>query len=363
VNESALSFSVPRDGEIRFGLGGVKGVGEAAVEAILESRKERIFASLFDFCDRVDLRRVNKKVLEALVKSGAFDDMGPTGTVGYKRAALFAAIEKSVERGQAAQRDRASGQASLFAAMAPKPGTAAATADALPALSPEAEWSEKEMLANEKETLGFYISGHPLQQYHQEIKRYASKSLAHVQQSNEGERVTVVAVAAAVTDRMTKTGKRMGIVTLEDMTGSLRMVCFSAGRPGQAGYEQWEGDLKSDDALVITGQVTVNSRPGEEEQSMREIKAEEVTRLSEIRQRKTKKVAFKVPADKVTAERLVSLKQTLVKHAGDTPVSFEVVVPGQSAAVIKLIELRVRPTDALLHDVNRLFGGQVAELS
>ena len=362
VNESALSFSVPRTSvppSIRFGLGGVKGVGAAAIQAILEARHEEPFASLYDFCDRVDLRRVNKKVLEALVKSGAFDSLcSGQEPCGHKRAQLFAAIDKAADRGQSAQRDRAAGQASLFAALAPKPGAAGVVAETLPALGPDAEWSEKEMLACEKETLGFYISGHPLQQYHQEIKRYATKTLAQVQGCADGERVTIVGVASAVQDRTTKTGKRMAIITLEDMTGSLRMVCFSGGR--QVGYEQWEAALKSDEPLVITGSVTINNR--EEENPVREIKAEEVTRLAEIRQKKTRKVAFKVTADKVTAERLTALKLLLTKHAGDTPVSLEVLVPGQSEAIIKLAQLRVCPTDALIHDVNRLFGGAVAEL-
>ena len=377
VNESMLSFSVgvTRGGDepasIRFGLGGIKGIGEAAIEAILEGRTGdagttsgralKPFTSLFDFCDRVDLRRVNKKVLEALVKSGAFDELCSGDQArGAKRARLFAAIDKAADRGLASQRDRAVGQASLFGALIPSNGAAGAGPEPLPTLHPDAEWSEKELLANEKETLGFYISGHPLEQYHQEIKRYATKSLAQVQQAGEGERVTIVGVAAAVLDRTTKTGKRMAIVTLEDMTGSLRMVCFSGGRAGQAGYDQWESDLKSDDPLVITGAVTINNR--EEENPVREIKAEEITRLSEIRRRKTRKVAFKVSADKVTAERLASLKQVLVKHAGETPVSLEVSMPGEAEAIIRLAELRVQPTDALIHDVNRLFGGSVAEL-
>jgi len=392
VNESGLSFSVgarpaaggagpdqpgsETTGTIRFGLGGIKGVGESAIQAILEGRTDganpspgakpgpgkttKPFTSLFDFCDRVDLRRVNKKVLEALVKSGAFDELSAVDQPrGHRRARLYAAIDKAADRGQAAQRDRALGQASLFGALSPS-NSKNGDPEPLPALPPDAEWTERELLANEKETLGFYISGHPLEQYHQEIKRYASRTLAQIQEAGEGERVTVVGVVAAVVDRMTKTGKRMAIVTLEDMTGSLRMVCFSGGRAGQAGYEQWESDLKADDPLVITGVVTINNR--EESNPLREIKAEEITRLSELRRRKTRKVAFKVTADKVTAERLTSLRQVLVKHAGDTPVSLEVSVPGEAEAIIRLAELRVQPTDALIHDVNRLFGGPVSEL-
>ncbi|HUB07599.1 MAG TPA: DNA polymerase III subunit alpha [Myxococcales bacterium] len=355
VNESSLRFSVPRGSEktIRFGLGGVKGVGEAAIEAILEARETGPFHGLFDFCERVDLRRVNRKVVEALVKAGAFDGVGQKST----RRALFEAVEKAVERGQSVQRDRAAGQASLFAALGGG-GTVEQTRDALPVVE---EWDEKQRLASEKETLGFYISGHPLAQYQKEIRRYASRSLAQIQQCQAEERVTVVGVAAAVLDRMTKTGKRMGIVTLEDMTGSLKVVCFSAQRQSAQGYEQWEPLLKSDDPLVITGAVSVNSR-GDEENPARELKAEEIVRLTDLREKKAKRIKVRVAADAVTADRLNQLRGILSAHAGATQVVIEVLAPGESETVIKLADLRVRPTDALLYELDRIFEGPVAEL-
>ncbi|MHB8416887.1 MAG: DNA polymerase III subunit alpha [Myxococcales bacterium] len=356
VNESALRFSVPKDGgrTIRFGLGAVKGVGEAAVEAVLEAREQGRFHGLSDFCERVDLRRVNRKVIEALVKAGAFDGIGEPAS----RRALFEAVEKAVERGQAAQRDRAAGQASLFAALGGGGENRGPVLDSLPQLE---EWNDRERLAHEKSTLGFYISGHPLAQYQREIRRYASRALSQIQQCQAEERVTVVGVTAAVLDRTTKTGKRMGIVTLEDMTGSLKVICFSAQRQGAAGYEQWEPLLKSDDPLVVTGTVSVNSR-GDEESPARELKAEEIVRLTDLREKKTKRVAVRVPAAAVTADRLNQLRTLLAAHAGATQVVLEVLVPGESETVIKLADLRVRPTDALLQELDRVFDTSVAEL-
>jgi DNA polymerase III subunit alpha len=357
VNESSLRFSVPKGNAktIRFGLGGVKGVGEAAIEAILEARQKGPFTGLFDFCERVDLRRVNRKVLEALVKAGAFDGIGKAPG----RRALFEAVEKAVERGQSSQRDRASGQSSLFGMLAAAPGAGPAVVHDV--LAQVAEWSEKERLSFEKETLGFYISGHPLAQYQKESRRYANKTLAQVQGCGADERVTVVGVVAAVLDRMTKTGKRMGIVTLEDMTGSLKMVCFSAGRQSSQGYEQWEPLLKSDEALVVTGSVSVNSR-GDEENPARELKAEEIVRLTDLREKKTRRLAVRVPATSVTADRLNELRTILAAHKGDTQVVLEVLVPGESETVIRLADLRVRPTDLLLQELDRIFQASVAEL-
>src|SRR5262249_19841499 len=164
VNESDTDFSVvKREGgakAIRFGLGAVKGIGEGAVEAILAARKAGgEFTSLFDFCDRVDLKKVNRRVLEALGKSGAFDGLARCGSA--TRARLFAGVEKATERAASAQRDRESGQTSLFGAF--EAPAAAAQAEVV---YPESEeWAPRQQLGFEKESLGFYITGHPLDRY------------------------------------------------------------------------------------------------------------------------------------------------------------------------------------------------------
>src|SRR5678815_4547412 len=171
VNVSELAFGAV-DGKIRFGLGAIKGVGESAIEAILEARQAGPFRNLFEFAERVDSRRVNRKVIEALVKAGAFD------FEGRSRRQLFESVEKALERGASAQRDRAVGQSSLFGLLedAGRPGPAASVAR--PEYTPAEEWPEKERLAMEKEAIGFYVSGHPLHQYARELQRYARPAAA-----------------------------------------------------------------------------------------------------------------------------------------------------------------------------------------
>ncbi len=351
VNESDFRFTVPRGGgkTIRFGLGAVKGVGQGAVDAILEARAAGPFLGLPDLCRRVDLRRVNRKVVEALIKAGAFDGVGPA----QGRRALFSAIETVMEQGAGAQHDAAVGQGSLFGAV-----PAAARAEApLPDLP---DWTSKERLSFEKEALGFYISGHPLAQYEKEIRRYANRTLAQVREAEDGDRVTVVGVVSILTDKTTKSGRRLGMVTLEDLTGSLKVVCFSA-RAGGRGYEQWKPLLETDEPLVITGTVSMSSR-GDEENPVRELRAEEVLPFSEVREKKTRRLAVRIPMSAVTPERLGELKQILAGSKGNTQVYVEVLVPGQSETVIRVPDLRVRPTDALLSELDRLFEAPVAML-
>src|SRR5712671_4636730 len=207
VNLSDLEFSVS-EGRIRFGLGAIKGVGESAIEAIAESRGRVPFRNLFDFCERVDLRRVNRKVIEALVKAGAFDfEKRP-------RRQLFETIDQALERGSTAQRDRAVGQKSLFGDDPAAPG-AQLSAAMRNEYVPCEEWSEKERLSYEKEAIGFYVSGHPLHQYEKELRRYA-RPAASVQRARREERATVAGIVAALRERPTKTGKRMAWITLED---------------------------------------------------------------------------------------------------------------------------------------------------
>jgi DNA polymerase-3 subunit alpha len=177
VDESAADFTVtPRPGAlgdkvIRFGLGAVKGVGSTAVDAVLDARKDGGgFTSIYDFGRRVDTQRCNRRVIEQLIKSGAFD--GPIAG-GRHRATILAALDGALEQGASEQRDRKSGQTSLFgliAAPAPTPG-AAAQGETYPAVEP---WPAKQLLAFEKEALGFYISGHPLDRYRDDLARYAT---------------------------------------------------------------------------------------------------------------------------------------------------------------------------------------------
>jgi DNA polymerase-3 subunit alpha len=366
VNQSDLAFGAV-DGKIRFGLGAIKGVGEGAIEAILEARKAGPFKDLFDFTERVDARKVNRKVLEALVKAGAFDfEKRP-------RRQLFETIERAMQRGASSQADRAVGQSSLFGLLGGGPSGGAemrSTGD----YAQVEEWIEKERLAHEKESIGFYVSGHPLHQYDKELRRYA-RPVNSIQQARRDEKVTIAGVVAALRERPTKTGKRMAWVTVEDLTGSIELVCFPGKEAGRSfmgkdgkwskggakpGYENWESLLKSDDPILVTGTVQINNR--DEETPTAELIVEEIQSLREVREKRVKRLEVRVSADLVTDERLVRLSELAKKYAGATPIAVSILLPGEAEAIIGNTALKVAVSDDLIEAVDRLFGAKVAEL-
>ncbi len=365
VNQSDLAFGAV-EGKIRFGLGAIKGVGESAIEAILEARAKGPFRDLFDFCERVDARRVNRKGLEALVKAGAFDfERRP-------RRQLFLSIERASERGASAQRDRAVGQSSLFGLLGAPDASRAAPVATGEYVACE-EWPEKERLAAEKEAIGFYVSGHPLHQYERELRRWA-RPAASVQRARRDEMVTVAGIVTQLRERPTKTGKRMAWVTLEDLSGSVELVCFPGKEAGRSvmgkdgkwtkggarpGYEAWEQLLKADDPILVTGTVQVNIR--DEENPVAELIVEQVQSLKEVRDKRLKRLELRVRADLVTDERLEELSRLAQSHAGATPIALSIVFPGEAEAVIGA-PLKVDVTDELIAQVDRLFGEKVVEL-
>lgn len=362
INESDMAFGAV-EGKIRFGLGGVKGVGESAIESILEARKAGPFKGLFDFCERVDSKKVNKKVLEALVKAGAFDfEKRP-------RRQMFEALESASERGASTQRDKLSGQSSLFGMFDAGPAAKSTNGD-FPNVE---EWPEKERLSYEKEAIGFYVSGHPLDQYQKELKRYA-RPIAAVQRARRDDKLTIAGIVAAMRERPTKTGKRMAWVTLEDLTGSIELVCFPGkdgtrsvmdpktgkwGKQGpKPGFENWETLLKSDDPILVTGTVQLNNR--DEENPLAELIVDSIQSLKEVREKRVRRLELKLHVDMATDEKMEKLASLAAKFAGATPMAVAIHLPGEAEALMSTA-LKVQISDELLDSVNRLFGARVAE--
>ncbi|HET9554941.1 MAG TPA: DNA polymerase III subunit alpha [Anaeromyxobacteraceae bacterium] len=360
VNESNAEFrALPAaageklKGHIRFGLGAVKGVGTSAVEAILGARAEGgPFKSLFDLASRVDTRKINKKVVEALVKSGALD------FEGVPRWQLFAGIEPAFAAGASAQADRQSGQASLFGALPaveakpryPKAGDPLAEGQV-------EEWPERVRLAFEKEALGFYITGHPLAGHEKEVRRYASTSCAGVARKREKDKVTVVGVVASLRERMNKEkGTRFGFITLEDLSGTVEVACWagrpaSGQRPAQRGFADWEPFLKSDEPVLVHGEVKVNSR--DEENPHAELTAVEIEPLSKVRSQKTSEVVLRIDADRLDAATAGAVKALLQKHPGGCPLTVRAVIPEESETTIA-VPSKVTPGDELIEAARRL---------
>ncbi|MFT3914715.1 MAG: DNA polymerase III subunit alpha [Anaeromyxobacteraceae bacterium] len=367
VNESGEAFGAfppapgakaengkPSKGRIRFGLGAVRGVGETAVQAILEARKDAgPFKSLHDFASRVDTRRVNKKVVEALVKSGAFD------WEGLPRWQLFAGIEGAFAAGASAQADRASGQANLFGALiaaAPVTPRYPKAGEQLGDLKVE-EWPERVRLAFEKEALGFYLTGHPLAGHEKEVRRYASTTCAAVARKRHGDKVAVVGVVASVRERMNKEkGTRFGFLTLEDLTGTVEVICWASRpgngqRPPQKGWADWEHLAKSDEPVLVHGEVRINDRDAENPKA--EITATEIEALSAVRTQKTSEIMLRLDADRLSVDRVSELKGLLARFPGACAVTVRAVIPEQSETTIA-VPLKVQPTDELIESARRI---------
>jgi DNA polymerase-3 subunit alpha len=357
VNESDLAFGVAPDPKkpgkqvIRFGLGAIKGVGESAIEAILAARKKP-FAGLFDFCARIDMRKITKKTVEALVTAGAFD------FTQKPRKALFECIDAAVQQGASAQRDRESGQFGLFG------GGAKADRNAAPEerVFGKEEWSERDRLAKEKEALGFYITGHPLAPYADDVKRYATHTCASLANARGYEKVAVAGIVQGWRERLTKTGKKIAFASLEDLTGARDLVIYDDI------IQKYEPLLKGDEPVLVRGMVRLAEKFGAEanqqdaSEPSPEIKVDEVSRLADVRAAKATRVELKLSAEQATSERLAELKALFGKYPGSCSASLSIVLPGTAETRIALKGTRVRPDDELLAAVDRLFGGKVAQV-
>jgi DNA polymerase-3 subunit alpha len=355
INRSGQSFTVVGN-SMRFGLGAVKGVGGGAIESILEARQDGPFTDLYDFCERVDLRRVNRKVLEALVKCGAFDSLHQF------RAPLIAALDDAVAAGQRFQEERNSAQVSLFGDL-PETTGGTKTVRKLPVVD---EWLDKEKLGYEKEALGFLITGHPLDRYVHDIKRFASAEITRLTDLPENSEVRVCGIVTSLKEITTKKGDRMGFVTIEDLTGQIEITVFSDM------YIQFNHLLKCDDPLLITGKL----EKGEKGCKLLVMKPQEgngrkfpgqvsvngdIKLLAEAQEQQTTRISLTLRLPELTNEKLAPIRQLLENHPGTLPVQLLLEIPARSQTVIKLPEhLKVAASDEFRLAVERCVGYNAA---
>jgi DNA polymerase-3 subunit alpha len=362
VNESLSDFSITpstkpealRGKVIRFGLGAVKGVGSTAVDAIIEARTaDGPFESVFELCRRVDTQKCNRKTLEQLVKSGALDGLKSS----QHRAKLLGALDSALERGAAEQRDRRSGQTSLFglfsAAEPPKPAGAPAAGETYPEIE---EWGIKQLLAFEKESLGFYISGHPLDRYRGDLLRYATASTSSFLNGTRGVgENSVGGIVSQYREMITKKGDKMARFMLEDSEGMLEVIAFPKT------FEKVRHVLVSDEPILCQGQV---KNEGNAESPEWKMLLESAQPLGELRQQKSSRVDITLNADSLTHDMVDELKTILANatRGNCTPV-IRLKIPQRSETMIHLPEAwAVSPTDDLLTRLERLFGDRVATL-
>jgi DNA polymerase-3 subunit alpha len=349
VNTSEADFSVETvngKGAIRFGLGAVRGVGEGAVDSVIEARKaDGPFTSLFDFCRRIDPRRVNRRVVEPLVKAGALDGVAN----GCRRAQLFAAIEAATERAQAAQRDRLSGQQSLFGAIDASRQSAPGTGmDEQGYTYPDVDWEPREVLAHEKEALGLYLSGHPLDRYAGDLKRHASATVADLAGFDRRTTVTVGGVVSEYRERPLKSGNgRMAFFNLEDQSGQVEVVCFSRA------FEKCHNVLTTDGPILVSGSVAHEGEDG----SAIKIHLENAIPLAQLRVQKTNQVHLHVSASAASREKLEELRRLCLQHTGSCPVTLHLRIPKRSDSILALPPgFEVAPSEEFIAAVERLLG-------
>ena len=339
VNVAMKDFSVDAGG-IRFGLGAIKNVGEGAVDQIIAARKDGPYTSLFDFCERVDLKRVNRRVVEALIKSGACD------CFGQDRHILFYNVEKALERGQSKARDRETGQQSLFELLGG--GGAGGPADTYDTQGEH--WLDRTRLAFEKEAIGFYVSGHPLDAYKGELKRYASHDTSTMEGLEPRKALTMGGVVVAMRERPLRSGKgRMAFVTIEDLCGQIEAIFFSKA------FEASEEALKGGEPLLVTGNVKLEG--DDDANKTLRLRATLAQRLSDIRRDRTTRVRFTMDASRVTPEDVHRLRDVCRAHTGECDVIVRVRLAGTGHAVLKLSDyVRVNPTEELVAAAERILG-------
>jgi len=304
INESALDFR-SIGGMIRFGMLAIRNVGEGAIRSVLQFRSNHgRFRSLFHFCEEVDSRTLNKRVLESLVKSGALDSLG------WKRAQCMAMLDAALEYGQKARRDRETGQKGLFAD--PASGW---TALVEPAPADLPEWPLEQRLAFEKETLGFYVSGHPLDRFASEVTRFSKKSIAELIGDGKSVECKVAGIVTDYRTRRTKKGDLMALFTLEDLTGAVETVIFPNS------YSKFEPYMTADFPILVSGRFE-----WEDERSCKII-ASDPQPLSGISERNAKILRISAPISSLSPESATLLHRLLESNHGDTGVEVELYHP------------------------------------
>lgn len=364
INESQSQFSVD-NGCVRFGLAGIKGVGEAALESVFATRKkDGIFRSLYDFCERVDLR-VNKRVIEALIQSGAFDSLSPIplrniADIGKSRAMMFATIQTALDRAKQSREDREKKQTSLFGLFAQKPDPNSSASIALEERYEKADpWSENTVLEREFELIGYFVSGHPLDHYRQECERFATHytcDLANMPEdrrdfANKSKRrvISLCGILKGASVRNTKSGTKMAEGLLEDMFGQVKFLCFQKTLD-KIGTECFA----SDKPVLMTGTLKVEGG-GEDEERKVELFVESVESLSEVRNRSIQHILFILRSNDSYCDDIVErLAACLESSPGHTQCYLRY-VDGNAEASMR-IPYRIRLSDDLLSEIDQILG-------
>lgn len=341
VNTSNEGFT-PVGKSIRFGLAAIKGVGSSAVQLIISARNEGgDFKSIFDFAERVDQRAVNKRVMESLIKSGAFD------AVSTNRAAMMASLDKVIEYGAKAQRDRLSGQTDLFASLM----AADDTVSAEPPLNDARPWTSREFLAYEKESLGFYASGHPLEEYADSIQAMAKADSGNITEMTHGDIVSMGGIILDVATKTTKKGDRFALFRLEDQHGAVKIVCW----PEQ--FNKYKALIQNDEVVLVRGRLELN------DESDASIIVQEMLPLESAKAKAAKALIVKITENSADQFKLSRLNEIPSASSGSTQVFLDLIT--QNGVLVRLRPnqfFRVSASTALTEEITSLDDSWEVEL-
>lgn len=345
VNAGAYKFTVNLKGEIVYGIGAIKGVGEAPVDAILEARSNGgPFKDLFDFCARVDLKRINKRVTEKLIYAGALDQLGPEKTQPA-RATLLASLQDAMRAADQHKKAESLGQSDLFGLLATEPD------EVEQAFIKATPLTDNQWLDGEKETLGLYLTGHPINQYRKELRYYTSGRLVDLQPTNRDVQSTAAGLVIAARTLINKKGNRWGLVTLDDKSARIDVRLF----PEQ--FEMYQDMLQINNILVISGQVSFDNFSGGITMTARDI-----CTIAQAREKRIKAIKMTLNMVQIEANFFDNLQKVLEPYKfGTCPIKVYYQRPDALAQLTLGTEWCVTPSDDLIHKLS-LMAAQDVEL-
>ncbi|KAA5843903.1 DNA polymerase III subunit alpha [Pseudomonas chlororaphis] len=348
VNSSDFKFTVNNDGRIVYGLGAIKGVGEGPVEAIVEARAEGgPFKDLFDFCSRVDLKRINKRTLDALIRSGALDRLGPyfhdeikayQANIDRNRAVLLSALEEAVKAAEQTARTADSGHADLFGGVFVEED-----ADVYANHRKAKELTLKERLKGEKDTLGLYLTGHPIDEYEGEIRRFARQRIVDLKPARDTQTVAGMIIALRVMKN--KKGDKMGFITLDDRSGRIEASLFAEA------FHSAQSLLQTDAMVVVEGEVSNDDFSG----GLR-LRVKRVMSMEDARTNLAESLRLKVHTEALKGDQLRWLGELCKRHRGACPISMEYTKEDAKALLQFGEAWRIDPADALIQALRDQFG-------
>ena len=334
INESDALFKVVGDKSIRFGLLAIKNVGEGAVESMVEARISGKFASLEDLCQRIDLRLANRKVLESLIKCGALDSFK------IARAKMFASLDNILESASRQQKEKAKGQLSFFDQGLSTNGFKQLTND-MPEIH---EWPEPQLLAFEKDMLGFYVSGHPLARYARQLKRFVSSSISDLHQHKDEDEVKIVGLISKVKHTITRAKQeKMAILKLEDLEGSVELLVFPRA------FQKVSRYIQPNSVVLVRG--TLNLK-----EDTPKILVNDLFPFEEIYKLIT---AMSINLSGLRENVFETLKELLAASRGSIPIYLNLDTPAKSRVQLVVGEsFYVSPSEELIKDIENLLGAE-----